>query len=109
MDTSGNRLWQRVCQTVRAWGDPRPASPAPAPIFVPSTPSPTIDLHGLTLWEAYQAVKAFVAETPHRDVTIITGQGRMQLEVADWLSQCPRYRSHTTLNGGGAFRVRVRV
>jgi DNA-nicking Smr family endonuclease len=67
-----------------------------------------IDLHGLTLQNAWLTVRSFIDETPHRDVTIITGRGQMSVEITSWLSQCPRYQSHSVLNGGGAFRVRVR-
>jgi hypothetical protein len=108
IDEHGMSLWARVCATVNRIGQPRTV--ASQPVVFPTQPRHEnfIDLHGLKLQDAWREVRTFIEETPHRDVIVITGQGRMSYELPDWLTRCPRYQSVKELNGGGAFKVRVR-
>jgi DNA-nicking Smr family endonuclease len=104
-------LWQAVMRDVT----PLHTSPtAPRlPVFR-RLPSPslghTLDLHGMTLREAYAATNDFLVQnaTSYRYVTIITGlSGRIRYEFRHWLAGHPVQRIEE-LNGGGSVRVYFR-
>ncbi len=68
----------------------------------------TLDLHGMTLAQAYQAVQHHVQQGVHAYayVTIITGKsGIMQGELPDWVRNMQGIRMCESINGGGAFRI----
>lgn len=101
-------LWMRVTTTVTALGDNRrPAIDAPFQFLNP-IPAWVLDLHGLTVWNAFQETKSFVEKAYFaqvRRVTVITGRsGVIRDEFVEWVSRYPVQR-YELLNGGGAFRL----
>jgi DNA-nicking Smr family endonuclease len=68
----------------------------------------TLDLHGMTLSQAYQAVQHHVQQGVHAYtyVTIITGKsGIMHEQLPDWLNHMTQIRSCDPINGGGAYKI----
>ncbi len=68
----------------------------------------TLDLHGMTLAQAYDAVHNHVQQghQTHAYVTVITGKsGVMQGELPDWVRNMQGIRMCEPINGGGAFRI----
>ncbi len=107
LDEQGKRLWARVCASVTRFGQPRPSSSIRQPL-IDHSPKSTLDLHGMTIHVAFAVAKAFINDTPHRDVLVITGQGQISYEFPDWLQQWPRVQTWSRQNDGGAYRVRMR-
>jgi DNA-nicking Smr family endonuclease len=67
-----------------------------------------IDLHGLTVQDAYRVVVEFINTRSADNILIITGKsGQIRKECPDWLLLNPRVRSWEEQNGGGAFRVKL--
>ncbi len=105
MDEASKSLWAKVCETVNRLGQPR--SPRVRPTLEVYNPS-TIDLHGMTIQEAYFFTIDFLKNTPHKTVTVITGKsGDICREFPMWLNRVPSVRTFIELNGGGAFEVRL--
>lgn len=76
----------------------------PAPTF-----HPTIDLHGLIIQDAFEAVQQHI-ETGRRlgykKLTVITGRsGQINLEMPRWFADHPLVRSINSLRGGGAWEI----
>jgi DNA-nicking Smr family endonuclease len=71
--------------------------------------SPCVDLHGVTIHEAYQVVKDHINEgiqNGYRHLTVITGKsGQINLELPKWLNSDSRIRSIAPKNGGGAWNI----
>lgn len=110
MDDKGKQLWKKVTATVNPIDGPR----SPRPKVVPELPEPTIiDLHGMTIQEAYQRVRKFLYrhgnQLQNKLVTVITGKsGDIRREFPDWLDRISTVRSFTEMNGGGAFEVKLK-
>jgi len=90
-----------------------------APISIPKTklptrlppPSTTLDCHGMTLNEAYQATMAHISGWRGRakSLVVITGKsGTMCLEFPGWVSSHKDVSKVEQMNGGGAFRLRLK-
>ena len=80
----------------------------------------TLDLHGLTVEEAYQILRRFLMvhlKEGSKKITIITGKGSPQKEglihheIQNWLDT-PFFKSKINeirwLNGGGALELRLK-
>lgn len=79
----------------------------------------TLDLHGLTVNEAYKALKHFLMRHQHahsKKVTVITGRGlfspgAIKNEIEFWLDT-PSFedtiKSYTWKNGGGALDIELK-
>jgi DNA-nicking Smr family endonuclease len=78
-----------------------------APIPLPVSPS-TLDLHGLTVTDAYRASIDFVENSGRKSMTIITGKsGQIRREFERWMEGLPRVHSCVEKHGGGAFTIRI--
>lgn len=68
-----------------------------------------LDLHGLTVQQAFEEARQFVAkgnEAGFKHVTIITGlSGQIRSEFEQWMKNNPLVRETKMINGGGAFKV----
>lgn len=105
MDDASKSLWAKVCETVTRLGGPRTRTRT----FAAAVPVSTIDLHEMTVQEAYLLTIDFLRTTSLREVTIITGKsGVIRREFLDWLTQARNVRSYSELSGGGAFLVKLR-
>ena len=90
-------LWEEFKKTVKPLPSPKKAPPIRKHFFTrlfhPKTPA-VLDLHGLTLEEAFLAVKSFLSEHAllrSKKVRIITGKGlkgngQIKKELPFWLS-----------------------
>lgn len=110
IDEDGKRLWDRVCDSVRNWRKNMTPDQFRAEYETNWSYEPsTLDLHGMTVQEAYGAVRQFLSTTSHKDVTIITGlSGQIREEFPEWIALHGRVRHSTILNGGGAFHLRLK-
>lgn len=110
IDEEGKRLWGRVCETVRRLGSNLTPEEWRAQYETSWDYEPSLlDLHGMTVREAYAATRQFIAETTHREVIIVTGlSGQIREEFPEWIALSKRVQGSTILNGGGAFRIRLR-
>ena len=74
--------------------------------------SPTLDLHGLTIQEAYLVVRDHIengALLGYKRLTIISGKsGQINVEMPKWAERLSAVRSITPMNGGGAWEVCLR-
>lgn len=106
MDEHSRSLWARVCATVNKLGSPRsPRSYAPESVSEPLC----LDLHGLTVQDAYDRTRAFLSHSSASVVTVITGRsGIIRAEFPHWLDGFPEVASFGEQNGGGAFRIVLR-
>ena len=80
----------------------------------------TLDLHGLTVEEAYQTLKRFVSvhvREESRLITVVTGKGSPQKEglihheIQHWLETSffkDKIQAVRWLNGGGALEIRLK-
>lgn len=102
-------LWSKVAATVRKLGAltpfTAPLKPMPEKLF-PSK----LDLHNLTLHDAYHEVVEFIHSARlagHKKVQIITGKsGEIRREFPFWIEQLP-VRSCVMVSGGGAFDLAI--
>ena len=105
------QLWTEVTQTVRRLDDPTPMpfSRSPQRETAPE-PSWVLDLHNMTLEDAYRASLGFIADAGVcgvKSVVIITGlSGRIRTEFPIWMERAS-LRHVEVLNGGGAFRCHI--
>lgn len=108
-------LWKRVTNTVTPLGE-RPVSINGGPVGVaslvarPTCFNPVLDLHGLTVHDAYARAFAHVSEARldkrFRYVIIITGlSGQIHEEFPRWFENHSAVRSVKALRGGGAWEV----
>lgn len=95
----------------------------PPRLIVRKAPSKTLlyelDLHGLTIEEAYQAVKRFFTlhwQNESRQITVITGKGlkgtgKIKNEIMFWL-ETPLFKDKIQetqwLNDGGVIRITLK-
>lgn len=103
-------LWDFVKRKVTPLGEPspgeRPIQPIRDPFF------PFVDLHGLTVADAHRRVDEVIAMAAHHHeehVTIVTGRsGIIRREFEHWVAGKAGVAGIEELNGGGAFRLRLR-
>lgn len=106
MSEDDKALWKTVTDTVVPLGNPG-SKKKPLRVFPITEPS-ILDLHGLTVQEAYDITMAFLGTTTHESVTIITGRsGIIRAEFERWVENLKVVRSTTSVNDG-AFLVRLR-
>ncbi len=102
-------LWEDYTKDVTPLGAPKPPEPPPPMPVRFQFPSHKLDLHGLTLDEAYSATNDFLIEAVHeyKSVTVVTGvSGDIKREFPFWFDkQHPLVNRIEELNGGGAYRV----
>lgn len=110
-------LWKEVTASVRPLGSTAPRDPMPsAPMHLrvwPFNPAPTsLDLHGLTLAQAFDTTKRFIYHTRQaglKNVMIITGRsGAICAEFPAWMSSINPVSRFEKLENGGSFRVHLR-
>ena len=79
------------------------------PARLPEKACQSIDLHGLTVHQAYLATYDFLRDTWRQGikrVVVITGRsGGIRQEFPVWMDQIPQVKLLEPLNGGGAFAV----
>lgn len=112
MTPEDKQLWDSVAVSVRKPGDPQDPLPS-APIHLrqwPTNPAPTsVDLHGLTLAQAFDVTRRFLYHARQarlKQVTIITGRsGAICAEFPAWCGANPIIREIQRLPNGGSFKV----
>jgi DNA-nicking Smr family endonuclease len=106
-------MWSKVTKDVTPLGS-TPMSPVEQSIVLPATTPrakpfrPVLDLHGLTLHDAYNRSVSHIANAAgkYRYVVIITGlSGQIREEFPKWFSNHALVRSINSLRGGGAWEV----
>ena len=119
-------LWESIKKTLKPLFKNRGQEPTPFPrrLHVHAAPQrellSVLDLHGLTIEQAYQALRQFIvlhARAQSKIITIITGKGTknkeglIHHEILNWLDT-PFFREKINefqwLNGGGALRIRLK-
>lgn len=119
-------LWESIKQTLKPLTRTRATEPIPFPrrLRVHAVPArelmTTLDLHGLTVEEAYQTLRRFIQVHIRENtklITIITGKGSREheglihREVSGWLTT-PFFRDRINqvrwLNGGGALEIMLK-
>ena len=119
-------LWESIKRTLRPLSLNKAIEPHPMPKRLKVHPVPertlmmTLDLHGLTVEEAYQTLRRFLMVHQRENskvITIITGKGSPQKEglihheIQNWLDT-PFFKSKINemrwLNGGGALEIRLK-
>lgn len=104
-------LWSQVTKGVKPLGQSGVSiadneyfkvSVNPAPAF-----HPTLDLHGLIIQDAFEAVRQHIetgARLGYKKLTVITGRsGQINIEMPQWAGRHSAVRSITPMNGGGAW------
>ncbi len=119
-------LWESIKRTLRPLSLNKAIEPHPMPKRLKVHPVPertlmmTLDLHGLTVEEAYQTLRRFLMVHQRENskvVAIITGKGSpkkeglIHHEIQNWLDT-PFFKSKINemrwLNGGGALEIRLK-
>lgn len=112
MSLSDLELWREFTSHVTPLRHRPVATSPPRHERIPARPiGHTLDLHGLTLTEAFAATRDFLSRNMHseyRYVTIITGlSGRIRHEFHHWIEGHTVHRVEE-LNGGGGVRIYFR-
>lgn len=102
----GDHLWELICKSVTPIDNLRQSK---RKYLRKIHVSPVIDLHGYTIQAAWRRVRTFIEESPHQHITVITGNGQIATEIETWFSQCSRVRYYTVCNGGGAFKLVLKM
>lgn len=118
-----NALWKKVTATIKPLHavlttdevvqSPRATKSLSTGLYqapMPLRKSPgTLDLHGLTVDDAYRATVEFIRDSGGRSsLTIITGKsGQIKQEFPRWVEGIPKVHSITAKCDGGAYTVRV--
>ena len=85
----------------------------------PKTPQTVLDLHGLTVQEAFETSQKFIQRARRaglKEITIITGRGTtgkalIKNEFSGWLENPklkPHIREHQWQNRGGAVKISLK-
>ena len=85
----------------------------------PKNPQTILDLHGLTVQEAFEKSQKFIGKARRaglKEITIITGRGTtgkalIKNEFEGWLDNptlSPHIRTHTWQNHGGAVKISLK-
>ena len=105
MDDKDEKIWEAVKKTVtplEAAGRSR-RSRLRAP-----REKRTLDLHGLTVNEAFLATRSFIENASDGRIHIITGKsGQINQEFLRWLEPIARIKNVTEKNGGGSYEIRL--
>ncbi len=71
--------------------------------------NPVLDLHGITIHDAYYIVHNHIdkaIEKGFKYITVITGRsGQINAEFSKWVSSDPKVRKVSEINSGGAYEV----
>lgn len=106
------RLWQAVTADVRPLERARAISPPakrqPLPQPRQRASGRPLDLHGYTVAEAYDRLRAHLEQTERRLIVVTGRSGLIRQEFAAWLERDQRIVRVEELNGGGAFRLHLR-
>ena len=119
-------LWESIKRTLRPISKNKAQEPHPMPKRLKVHPVPerqlmmTLDLHGLTVEDAYQTLRRFLMvhqRENSKKITIITGKGSpakeglIHHEIQNWLDT-PFFKNKINdvrwLNGGGAIEIRLK-
>lgn len=118
MKAEDHQLWKEVTASVRPLGSTDPRDPFPmAPLHMrtwATNPAPTsLDLHGLTLAQAFDVTKRFLYHARHarlKSVMIVTGRsGAICAEFPAWAATIPVIRQIEIQPNGGSFRVLLKA
>jgi len=119
-------LWESIKRTSKPLSDNQAQEPVPFPkkLRVHAVPERTLmmtlDLHGLTVEEAYHTLCRFVTihlKEGSKKITVITGKGSPQKEglihheIQNWMDTSffkDRVREIRWLNGGGALEISLK-
>jgi DNA-nicking Smr family endonuclease len=101
-------LWEWVKRSITPMGKPVRNEPR----FERWYPMPSIDLHGQTVQDAHLRSAALVDQNRSNGVhsyVVVTGKsGVICREFPDWMEQNPAVQSVEPMNGGGAYRVKLK-
>ena len=119
-------LWESIKKTLKPLFLNRSQEPVPFPKRLSVHAAPprellsVLDLHGLTLDQAYQTFRQFITlhvRAKSKNITVVTGKGSktkeglIHREIINWLDT-PFFRdkvhSYDWLNGGGALKIRLK-
>lgn len=119
-------LWESIKQTLKPLSCHQTSEPSSFPkrLHVHAVPErvlmTTLDLHGLTVEDAYQTLRRFVLvheKANTKLITVITGKGSkakeglIHKEIKNWLDT-PFFKSKIIdahwLNGGGALEIHLK-
>lgn len=107
-DVDDRNLWECVKRTIIPLGQPRTGFPRLYPAQEPTV----IDLHGYTIHGAFAVVNRAISRATRAKVktlTVITGRsGEICREFPVWAALHGDVRTCTSLNGGGAFLLKLR-
>lgn len=99
---NGETWWDAVKATVTPLGGPKTRVRA-RPM---AQARHSLDLHGMTVHDAYMAVMEFFASTQHRKVQIITGKsGQIRQEFVRWIENDRRVSRIIPKSGGGSYEI----
>lgn len=107
-------VWSRATKDVTPLGQARVGPTAGDHFTMVVSPRalpyhPTLDLHGLTVQEAFLVVRDHIengALLGYKVLTIISGKsGQINIEMPRWADRISAVRSITPKNGGGAWEV----
>jgi len=107
-------LWSKVTKDVTPLGeagvDSLDGHPyIKVPVVRNSVYHPKIDLHGLTIQEAYSAVLDHISNGAllgYKRLTIVSGKsGQINIELPKWAERHSAVRSVEPFNGGGAWEI----
>ena len=115
-------LWEEVKKTVKpVKRSVKPDLPKRLGVVrgTPKSPKTILDLHGLTVQEAFESTNAFIKRARLaglKEITIITGRGTtgkalIKNEFSGWLENpalSPHIRTHTWQNRGGAVKIALK-
>ena len=120
------KLWEIVKKTLKPLRGRQAVEPMSFPKRLRVHPAPertllsVLDLHGLTVDDAYQTLRRFLTlhiQNKSKYITVITGKGSREKEglihheILNWLEQ-PAFRGKINevkwLNGGGALEIRLK-
>lgn len=106
------KLWGDITRNVR----PLDTSDIPEGYFAPQRVQvetreyhPKIDLHGMTIQDAYRAVLDHISNGAllgYKRLTIVSGKsGQINVELPRWAERHVAVRSVEPFNGGGAWEI----
>lgn len=107
-------IWSRATKDVNPLGQPRVGPVGGHQFAKVAEPRaveyhPAVDLHGLTIQEAYLVVRDHIengALLGYKRLTIVSGKsGQINQELPRWAGQISAVRSVTPMNGGGAWEI----
>jgi hypothetical protein len=97
--------WNTFVKSVIPLGEPIPSDYIPPPLY-PIQQKTKVDLHGLSLTDAYRTTMDFVDGASGKYVMVITGlSGQIKKEFKHWFVNHKTVRQIEEMNGGGAYRI----